>query len=92
MEVAAMNGDFNWNDAYGESTASDQPEDTPVHAVNATTTMSKPRFNGSSTNTRAPLSTEECQRCMQKGLCFVCRQQGHLSRQCPSKNGQRQQL
>ena len=93
MEVAAMNGDFNWNDAYGESTASDHTEDTPVHAVNATT-MSKPRFNGSANNnnTRTPLSTEERQRCMQKGLCFVCRQQGHLSRQCPSKNGQRQQL
>ena len=92
MEVAAMNGDFNWNDAYGESTASDHTEDTSVHAVNATTTMSKPRFNGNSNNnTRTPLSTEERQRCMQKGLCFVCRQQGHLSRQCPSKNGQRQQ-
>jgi hypothetical protein len=31
------------------------------------------------------------QDCLQKGLCFRCKQHGHLSRNCPSKNGQRQQ-
>ncbi len=88
MEVAAMDGDFDWNDAYGENTASDNTGYTPTHVVNATNAMSKPNTNNQARN---PLSNEERQRCMQKGLCFVCRQQGHLSRQCPSKNGQRQQ-
>lgn len=31
------------------------------------------------------------QDCLQKGLCFRCKQHGHVSRNCPSKNGQRQQ-
>jgi len=90
MEVAAMDGDFDWSDAYGESgTAGDNTGyPTTTHAVNATSSMSKPNTNN---HARNPLSNEERQRCMQKGLCFVCRQQGHLSRQCPSKNGQRQQ-
>jgi hypothetical protein len=90
MEVAAMNGELGWMDAYGENSVSDNTEDTTTHAVNATNAMSKPRAN-SNIHARTPLSSDERQRCMQKGLCFVCRQQGHLSRQCPSKNGQRQQ-
>jgi hypothetical protein len=39
---------------------------------------------------RSPLTPQERQECMQKGLCFYCRQRGHLSRQCPSKNVSRQ--
>ena len=92
MEVAAMNGDVDCDEVpFGGNTVTDNTEDTNTHAVNAVHTTSKPRTMSNHNHTRTPLSNEERQRCMQKGLCFVCRQQGHLSRQCPSKNGQRQQ-
>jgi hypothetical protein len=96
MEVAAMNSDFDpyIDENVNPAPAAENRNDTHTHAVNATTTMNKPRSNVSGNNTngmRTPMTSDERQRCMQQGLCFVCRQQGHLSRQCPSKNGQRQQ-
>jgi Retrotransposon gag protein/Zinc knuckle len=36
-------------------------------------------------STRNPLSEEEKQRLMAAGWCFFCKQQGHMSRNCPKK-------
>jgi Retrotransposon gag protein/Zinc knuckle len=36
-------------------------------------------------NTRNPLSEEEKKRLMAEGRCFFCKQQGHMSRNCPKK-------
>ena len=30
------------------------------------------------------LTTEECKKCIEKGLCFHCRELGHLSTKCPN--------
>jgi Zinc knuckle len=35
--------------------------------------------------TRNPLSEEEKKRLMAEGRCFFCKQQGHMSRNCPKK-------
>lgn len=37
------------------------------------------------------LTLQQRQDCMAKGLCFRCKQQGHLSKDCPKKNRQYQQ-
>jgi Retrotransposon gag protein/Zinc knuckle len=36
-------------------------------------------------STRNPLSEEEKKRLMTEGRCFFCKQQGHMSRNCPKK-------
>jgi Zinc knuckle len=36
-------------------------------------------------STRNPLSEEEKKRLMAEGPCFFCKQQGHMSRNCPKK-------
>jgi Zinc knuckle len=36
-------------------------------------------------NTWNPLSDKEKQRLMAEGRCFFCKQQGHMSRNCPKK-------
>jgi Retrotransposon gag protein/Zinc knuckle len=36
-------------------------------------------------STRNPLSDEEKRRLMAEGRCFFCKQQGHMSRNCPKK-------
>jgi Retrotransposon gag protein/Zinc knuckle len=36
-------------------------------------------------STRNPLSEEEKRRLMAEGRCFFCKQQGHMSRNCPKK-------
>jgi Retrotransposon gag protein/Zinc knuckle len=36
-------------------------------------------------NTRNPLSEEEKRQLMAEGRCFFCKQQGHMSRNCPKK-------
>jgi Retrotransposon gag protein len=37
--------------------------------------------------TRNPLSEEERRRLMAEGRCFFCKQQGHMTRNCPKKSG-----
>jgi Zinc knuckle len=36
-------------------------------------------------STRNPLSEEERRRLMAEGRCFFCKQQGHMSKNCPKK-------
>jgi Zinc knuckle len=36
-------------------------------------------------NTRNPLSEEEKRQLMAEGRCFFCKQQGHMSKNCPKK-------
>jgi Zinc knuckle len=36
-------------------------------------------------STQNPLSEEEKKRLMAEGQCFFCKQQGHMSRNCPKK-------
>jgi hypothetical protein len=64
---------------YAEQGHDIEPSPTEVN------TMNRP-----SHFVRTPLTAEQRQECMNKGLCFYCRQRGHLTRQCPSKNSQRQ--
>jgi Zinc knuckle len=39
-------------------------------------------------STRNPLGEEEKRRLMAEGWCFFCKQQGHMSRNCPKKPSQ----
>jgi Retrotransposon gag protein/Zinc knuckle len=53
----------------GESSSSRDPNAMDVDAI----------------STRNPLSDEEKRRLMAEGRCFFCKQQGHMSRNCPKK-------
>ena len=43
--------------------------------------------NSNSSNQKTP-SKEEIDEMYQKGMCFICKQQGHRAKECPDKNGQ----
>jgi hypothetical protein len=68
-----------------------EPEQPADVSINATNMQTYQRANQNPTTFRPMLNPEQRKEYMQKGWCFRCKQPGHLSRQCPSKNGQRQQ-
>jgi hypothetical protein len=107
MEVAAMNADTDYSPLplfnpydypmpYGYPMWPQQPRE-PIPAQKNNTSKqeaqagSESSLNAVNMNRTPTMDPKVRADCLQKGLCFRCKQQGHVSRNCPSKNGQRQQ-
>jgi hypothetical protein len=85
-----------WDDIQDTKYETDSHVDTSQSSTQLSA-LSGPRQSppgpGSSLSSSAPapgrMTPEERQRCMDNGLCFRCRQPGHVSNRCPRFSGNR---
>lgn len=62
-----------------------------VNAIGTTRPSYRDVVNGPSRPPRKPLTDREREECRRKGICFKCRQHGHVARECPESSNSRRQ-